>query len=67
VEWNGFVDKAQINNSAQSFKGSFFSTNTTIKWSAEQTGFRFESETPDPGRNLISVLGREQNGVFFSE
>jgi hypothetical protein len=65
VEWNGFVDKAQINNSLQRFKGPFFSANATIKWSAEQPGFRFDSETPDPGRNLISVLGHEQNGVFF--
>jgi hypothetical protein len=66
VEWSGIVDMAQIHNSAQSFKGSFFSAGATIKWSAEQPGFRFESETPDPGRNLISVLGREQNGAFFA-
>ena len=66
VEWNGILDTAQIHNNPQTFKGLFFSTNATIKWSAEQPGFRFESETPDPGRNLISVLGREQNGVFFS-
>ncbi len=66
VEWSGIADHAQIHNSAQSFQGSFFSTGATIKWSAEQSGFRFESETPDPGRNLISVLGREQNGVFFA-
>jgi hypothetical protein len=66
VEWNGIVAAAQINNKAQSFKGSFLSTGATIRWSAEQPGFRFESETPDPGRNLISVLGREQNGAFFT-
>jgi hypothetical protein len=66
VEWSGFVDKAQIHNSAQTFKGTFYSTNATIKWSVEQPGFRFESETPDPARNLISVLGREQNGMFFA-
>jgi len=66
VEWSGIADHAQIHNSAQSFQGSFFSTGATVKWSAEQPGFRFESETPDPGRNLISVLGREQNGVFFT-
>lgn len=66
VEWSGIADHAQIHKSAQGFQGSFFSTGATIKWSAEQPGFRFESETPDPGRNLISVLGREQNGVFFA-
>ena len=67
VEWNGIVAKEQINNSAQSFKGSFFSTGATIRWSVEQPGFRFETETPpNPGRHLVSVLGREQNGVFFT-
>ena len=66
VEWNGIVATAQINNSAQNFKGTFLSTGATIRWSAEQTGFQFESEPPNPARNLISVLGREQNGVFFS-
>ena len=66
VEWNGIVATAQINNSAQTFKGTFLSTGATIRWSAEQAGFQFESEPPNPARNLISVLGREQNGVFFS-
>jgi len=66
VQWSGFVDMAKILNPTQRFKGSFFSTGATIEWSAEQPGFRFESETPDPGRNLISVLGHEQNGVFFA-
>jgi hypothetical protein len=66
VEWNGIVTMRQIHNSAQGFMGSFLSTGATIKWSADQPGFHFESETPNPARNLVSVLGREQNGVFFT-
>ena len=67
VEWNGALDTAEIENSAQNFKGSFLSTGATIRWSAEQPGFRFQSDTPpDPGANLLSVLGRERNGVFFT-
>jgi hypothetical protein len=66
VEWSGIVATAEIDNSAQGFKGSFLSTGATIKWSADEPGFHFESETPDPTRNLVSVLGREQNGVFFT-
>jgi hypothetical protein len=66
VKWFGSLDMAQIENSAQHFKGKFLSTGATIDWSAEQDGFRFESETPNPTRNLVSVLGREQNGVFFT-
>jgi hypothetical protein len=66
VEWSGILDMAQIHNATQGFQGSFLSTGATIKWSAQQPGFHFESEMPDPARNLISVLGHEQNGVFFS-
>ena len=66
VEWNGAVAMEQIENAAQNFKGNFLSTGATISWSAEQPGFRFESDMPpDPKANLISVLGRERNGVFF--
>jgi len=67
VEWNGALAMAPIENSSQNFKGSFLSTGATIRWSAEQAGFRFDSDAPpDPNANLISVLGRERNGVFFS-
>ena len=67
VEWDGALAAAQIENNSQHFKGTFFSTGATITWSAEQPGFRFQSDSPpDPKANLVSVLGREQNGVFFS-
>jgi len=67
VEWDGVLAMAEIENASQQFKGSFFSTGATISWSAEQKGFRFESDMPpDPKANLISVVGHEQNGVFFS-
>jgi hypothetical protein len=65
VEWTGVLASAQIHNTAQQFKGSFHEVSATIRWSAEQPGFRFQSETPDPSRNLVTVLGREQNGAFF--
>lgn len=66
VEWGGALDMAQIDNSSQRFKGTFLSIGATIRWSAEQAGFRFESDNPpDPAANVISVLGHEQNGAFF--
>jgi hypothetical protein len=65
VEWDGAIATAPIENTAQRFKGMFLSTQATINWSAEQPGFRFESEAPNSARNLMSVLGNEQNGVFF--
>jgi hypothetical protein len=66
VEWDGALAMADIENNSQHFKGNFLSTGATITWSAEQPGFRFQSDKPpDPRANLVSVLGREQNGVFF--
>lgn len=67
VEWNTIAATAEIRNTTQGFKGSFLSIGATIKWSAEQAGFSFVSEDPDPARNLVSVLGHEQNGVFFAQ
>ena len=66
VKWNSIIASAQIENSAQNFKGTFLSTGATIEWSAEQDGFQLQSEPANPSRNLVSVLGREKNGVFFS-
>jgi hypothetical protein len=66
VEWDGIVAMAQIENDMQNFKGTFLSTGATINWSAEEDGFQFQSEAPNPSRNLVSVLGREKNGVFFT-
>jgi hypothetical protein len=66
VEWDGILDSAEIHNDSQHFMGSFLSTGATVRWSAEQEGFRFQSEPPNPARNLLSVLGREQNGAFFT-
>ena len=66
VEWSGILSMAQIDNAAQQFKGFFLSTGATIKWSAQEDGFTFQSEAPNPSRNLVSVLGREKNGVFFT-
>jgi hypothetical protein len=67
VEWDGALAMSQIENTSQHFKGAFLSTGATISWSADQPGFHFQSDTPpDPKANLVSVLGDEQNGVFFT-
>lgn len=67
VEWEGIVETAQIENTTQQFKGLFLSTAATIDWSGEVDGFQFQSESPNPDRNLVSILGRERNGVFFED
>lgn len=66
VEWSGSIATAQIRNTSQQFKGSFLQTGATIEWSAEENGLQFQSEASNPSRNLVSVLGQEQNGAFFT-
>ena len=66
VNWNGVVEAANIRNDAQRFEGVFLQTDATVRWSSQQQGFAFVSEEPNPTRNLISVLGRERNGAFFT-
>ena len=70
VEWSGIVAMAQIENTAQQFKGSFLSTGATIKWSAKEEGFpnifffaehlfsRFQ-----PDFNFIEVLPSKACGL----
>jgi hypothetical protein len=52
IEWSGISNSAKIVNETQNFRGQFV-----------QTGF--QSESPNPARNFYSVIGHEQNGVFF--
>jgi hypothetical protein len=66
IEWSGLLDMAEIHNPQQGFSGSFIQTGATIRWSSSQAGFRFQSEAPNPTRNVFSVMGREKNGVFFT-
>ncbi len=66
VNWNGALAAAQIRNASQHFEGLFLETEATVRWSSRQQGFAFKSEAPNPTRNLISVLGRERNGAFFT-
>jgi len=68
IEWNGIISSSKIVNEMQTFRGHFVRTGATIDWSAapsKQGGFAFQSETPNPARNRYSVIGHEQNGVFF--
>ena len=65
IEWSGITDRAKVVNVLQNFRGQFVKTGATIDWSAESHDFVFHSESPNPDRNLYSVIGHEQNGVFF--
>jgi hypothetical protein len=64
IEWEGLIDREKVTNEMQDFTGQFILTGATIDWSAEQPGFRFDSEVPNPARNVYSVIGHERNGFF---
>lgn len=66
VEWSGVISRGEVVSDAQNFKGDFMKTGSTIKWSSAQSGFVFESEEPNPARNIGAVIGNERNGVFFA-
>jgi hypothetical protein len=65
IKWSGITDSANIVNIMQNFRGQFVKTGATIDWSAQSANFAFQSEVPNPARNLYSVIAHEQNGVFF--
>jgi hypothetical protein len=67
VEWTGAISRGDVTNEMQNFSGDFAQTGSTIKWSATQAGFSFESEDPNPSRVIGAVIGRESNGVFFGD
>jgi hypothetical protein len=65
IEWSGITESAKVVNLMQNFRGQFVKTGATIDWSAQSANFAFQSEAPNPARNLYSVIAHEQNGVFF--
>ena len=66
IEWSGVITSGKVVNEMQTFRGNYVRTGATISWSASsQGGFTFVSEPPNPDRNLYSIIGHEQNGVFF--
>ena len=46
----------KIVDEMQQFGGEFITTGSTIKWSSIQNGFAFESEDPNPDRNVGATI-----------
>ena len=65
IEWSNVLEQAKVTNEMQAFTGQFWKTGATIKWSSNQAGFSFDSEAPNPTRNIYSVIGHEHSGAFF--
>jgi hypothetical protein len=67
MRWFATGDPMHITDPVHGFTGKFFISNLTIEWSAKDEGFRFDSDPADTSVNVMSVFGRERNGVFFAE
>jgi len=66
LRWSNNLSAADIHNASQGFQGSFRQTTAAMSCSAEQEGFRFDSDPADTSISVFAVLGRERNGIFFT-
>ena len=65
MKWTATGDPFNVSDPVHTFAGRFSLAAVDIAWSATAPGFEFQSS---PGvTNVKSVLGRERNGIFFSE
>lgn len=59
------VRRLRLVNETDGFEGRYIEDKASIEWSAEEEGFRFQSDPAATSQNAYSVIGRERNGVFF--
>ena len=65
MSWTATGDAFNVSDPVHRFAGRYFLANVDISWTGMEDGFEF---TSSPGvTNVKSVLGRERNGIFFSE
>jgi hypothetical protein len=64
LDWSGIKERVKIRNRDTGFAGEYIRNAATLVWSAEESGFSFESE---PQASDFATIGHERNGVFFRE
>lgn len=67
MRWAQAADDMKVTDSVHGFTGRFRLTRVTIEWTAETPTFKFVSDSANTSNNVRSVIGRERNGVFFSQ
>jgi hypothetical protein len=69
MRWTATAPVIRVTDPVHHFRGRFRISTVTIEWSAknEKTGFEFVSDPAGTTVNVMSVMGRERNGLFFSE
>lgn len=68
MKWTATGDPFNVSDPVHTFAGRFSLAKVGIDWSASvpSTGFTFTSN-PSSNVNVKSVIGRERNGIFFSD
>jgi hypothetical protein len=65
ARWFDVQSRVNRNEPDFGFAGEFVTTSASIEWSAEQAGFRFQSDPHDASTTVVAIVGNERNGVFF--
>ena len=67
MRWTATAPAINVTDAVHRFRGRFRISTVTIEWSAKVGTFEFVSDPATTSVNVKSVIGRERNGLFFSE
>jgi hypothetical protein len=67
MTWTATGDQFNVSDSVHQFAGRYSLSKVRMSWSATAPSFTFASDPADKTINVKSVIGRERNGLFFSE
>jgi hypothetical protein len=69
LDWIGPVTKrVSLTNTEHRFRGTFLTNQARMEWSAHRSdGFKFVSDPARDSTSVFSEIGRDRNGVFFSD
>jgi len=67
MRWTATAPAMQVTDAVHGFTGRFRISTVKIEWTARTPTFEFASDPAGTTINVSSVIGRERNGVFFSQ
>jgi hypothetical protein len=66
MRWKATAPAMNVTDAVHGFTGRFRISTVSIEWSAKTPTFEFVSDPAKDTVNVMSVMGHERNGVFFS-
>jgi hypothetical protein len=69
LDWLGpITNRVTLINTEHRFRGTFLTNHARMEWSAHRAdGFKFVSDSASTSTSVFSEIGRDRNGVFFSQ